>query len=119
MCLTKKASRERKWGRYPALRTVLEDRRLESYLPSIFDTFPDYLSRTLEIAELALQNSGEISEAARFLIAPESMQKDVDTLATDLEHAARSLNDLAKDVRMLRKGCNSEQRRAKFRVVRE
>ncbi|GAG45593.1 unnamed protein product, partial [marine sediment metagenome] len=61
MCLTLEAELERKWGRYPALRKALEDKRVpDRYygLTSASDNMFDQIQRLLEIG-IAVREYGE------------------------------------------------------------
>ncbi len=101
--LTEKASRERKWGRFPALRKALEDKRIpvSYYGPtSVSDNMFDALHRLIEIAILAREHESVIRETAQ-VVGPEEMYRDLERLRGELEATSSFFKQQAEDVRAL------------------
>ncbi len=66
--LTENATKERVWGRFPALRHLLESKPPSDRfigLTSVSDTFMDWLHRVLSVADLARHHEEDIVAAAR------------------------------------------------------
>lgn len=101
--LTEEASRELKWGRFPALRKALEDKRIpDSYYgpTSVSDNIFDALHRLAEIAVLARENESVVRGTAE-AIGPEQMYRDLHRLQSELEAASSFLEQQAEHVRAL------------------
>ena len=102
--LTEEASRERRWGSYPALRKVLEDKRIPDhyYGPSSFsDNMFDKIGRLLEIGILAYEQKGAIREYAQS-VGKEQMYSDLHDLQSGLEYASAVFRELSEKVEKLR-----------------
>jgi hypothetical protein len=92
--LTAEAYADRKWGRYAALRRLLETRRLpDSFFgpTSVSDNLFDWFHRTLEVSLLACECESEIQNAAETL-GPTEIIEDLRRVRDDL-HAMRSRID--------------------------
>lgn len=92
--LTEEGYRERKWGPFPALRKVLETRRLpDSYFgwTSVSDNMFDQLQRTVEISLLACECELDLRNTAQ-TGGSNDLINDLVRLSQQLQ-AARSLID--------------------------
>ena len=103
--LSEDAYRERKWGQFPFLRTVLEGERLSPHLPSTADTFSDSVSRLVEIAALACDHSDKLRDAAHSA-GWAAMHRDLEVLRGELRNASTVLNDIE-----LASGCGTSSNR--------
>ena len=102
--LTEEASRERKWGQYPALRKALEDKRIPDryYGPtSASDNMFAELHRLVEIALLTREYESIITATAH-AIGPEAMSRDLDRLHHELNGALSFFREQAEYVEVLR-----------------
>ena len=111
--LLESAYRERKWGRFPALRKALEDRCVpDSYYgpTSVSDNIFDALHRLVEIAILANEHIRVVMETAQS-IGPEEMYRDLDRLRGDLEAACSFFKQHAEDVMALQSNLRASQSR--------
>jgi hypothetical protein len=100
---TSEALRERKWGRFPALRQALEGRTLSpEYFgwSSVSDNVFEAVPRTLEIGMLA-RDSSECLCGAALHTGWHAMHRDLEGLVNELEAAGALLHRLADDVRAL------------------
>ena len=101
--LSPEGLRERRWGRFPALRKALEDKRIPDQhygFTSVSDNMFDALQRLLETAVLAGEHQDDILAAAR-VVGPEQMFGDLQRLIQDLEAAAGSFRQQAERIRAL------------------
>jgi len=101
--LTEEALRERMWGKFPALRQALEDKRVPDryYGPtSVSDNLFAALHRSLEIAILAREHEVAVRETAE-AVGREPMYHDLDRLYWELQAASSFLREQADDVRAL------------------
>jgi tetratricopeptide (TPR) repeat protein len=97
--LTEKAFQNRKWGFYPTLRKILENKKLEAELNWIedVDTFSELINRTIEIAELTKENKQEIIDNAN-LNGYKEFENDINVLKSKLECIKDYINRLIQDV---------------------
>jgi hypothetical protein len=103
MSLTLEGYRERKWGPYPALRQVLENKQLEDRcITSADDTSFDILHRLLEIASLTRQHKEEIIAGSK-TIGVENFDNDLAHLESSLESAKDGIVRMIDDVRYARR----------------
>ncbi len=103
MSLTSEAHREQKWGDFPALRKVLEDKPAPSIsfgTTSASDNFLDALVRLSEIAELINKYQAEIEEKA-ISVGREELYEDLKKLEGFFLHASRLFERTAKDIARL------------------
>jgi hypothetical protein len=100
--LTEEAYRERKWGPFPFLRTVLEGKRVSSLGVTIStsDSFFESLSRLVEIATLACDNADELRGTAHSA-GWDAMHRDIEVLRSQLQGASAMLDDFASRVKAL------------------
>lgn len=101
--LTSDGLRERQWGRFPALRQALEDKKLsETYFGwcSVCDNIFDQLHRTLTTGMLARDNRDIVAETAERNGWP-AMHRDLELLARELQNASEMLHRLAEEVEAL------------------
>jgi len=110
--LTEEAYRERKWGRFPALRQALEDKALsQEYLgwTSVSDNIFEALPRVLQIGMPARDSSESLCGAAH-RAGWHAMHRDLELLAGELEAAGALLERLAGEVRALHRLENESPR---------
>ncbi len=103
MSLTPEAYRERKWGRYPALRKALEDKEIPSRyygFTSVSDNMFDATLRLMEIAVLAIEYGSAIREMVP-LVGREKMYSDLRALEKSLKSASQSFAEDSDKVRRL------------------
>ena len=103
MSLTSSAYRERMWGPYPALRQFLEDKSLSgaSYgASSASDNILEILPRILKIGCLTHDNREEIGSNATN-VGWDSLHRDLEALAGDLDRLAQLLHSTADQVRAI------------------
>jgi hypothetical protein len=96
--LTNDAYRERKWGRFPALRVALDGQQRTTPLwISTDDSISDSSSRLIEICELACEHTNEIRTASESVGWP-AMHADLKKLAEDLKHLSEFFHRAATQV---------------------
>lgn len=101
--LTVAAINERKWGSFPALRRILESKRVpESYFGpmSVSDNVFDRLHRTLEVALITCDSESDIMDTVRASGSREILE-DLDTLRRALNGAISLIEDTSRTVRQL------------------
>ena len=101
--LTEEGYRERKWGRFPALRQALEDKALrQDYFgwTSVSDNIFEALPQTFETGILARDNTESLRETAH-RTGWNAMHRDLELLDAELEAAGALLQRLAGEVRAL------------------
>lgn len=101
--LTDETLKERKWGQFPALRLVLEEKQVPSnyYGPtSASDNLFDHLVRPLKIWIVAREFGADIKRAAE-VEGPEAILRDLARLEDELEGPATMFRDAATEVRRL------------------
>ena len=103
--LTEEASRERKWGQYPALRKALEDKRIPDryYGPtSASDNMFAELHRLVEIAILVREHERDVTATAH-AGGPEAMSLDLDRLHHELKGAYSFFREQAEYIEAVRR----------------
>ncbi len=88
--LTAKAYQDRKWGFFPALRQVLEDKKIPSEyygLTSVSDNMFESMNRLLEISVLVIEYEKHIKEIAQS-VGREEMSRDLLRLGKLLEQTS-------------------------------
>jgi len=103
MSLTAEVYRERKWGDFPALRKVLEDKPAPSSsfgTTSASDNYLDALVRLTEISELVNKYQAEIEEKA-ISVGREELYEDLKRLEGYFLHASRLFERTAEDIARL------------------
>ena len=101
--LSEEGFRERKWGRFPALRKALEDKSIPNsyYSPiSVSDNTFEALHRLVEIAILAREHESVVRKTAQS-VGPKEMYRDLHLLQDELEGISSLIRQHAKDVRAL------------------
>lgn len=92
---------ERKWGRFPALRRILESKGLPASLceqMSVSENVFDRIRRTLEIALSAFEAEPDIAKAA-FATGPNEMLDDLERVRRELDAAMSFIEDASRKVR--------------------
>ena len=100
MSLTEEGARERKWGHFPALRKVLENKSLPAKYsgPSAdSDNIFDAMERLIEIAVLTVEYGSDIQEAATS-VGRNEMRVDLKRLEKSLEEASYFIKRRIEDV---------------------
>src|SRR5207248_2275744 len=97
--------RERQWGRFPALRTVLENkpRIPNNSFISTDETFGEEVSRLLETAQLAQLYRTQIKECADLSEDRSQFLEDLRQLQRQLEAASRHIKRAANDIGAIRR----------------
>ena len=98
------AYRERKWGPFPALRQVLEDKRLSGKhfgITSASDNLFDRLHRLIEITLLTRDYSEELLKTANNDFG-EALQEDLTHLESDLKQARSFIDGEIENIKALR-----------------
>ncbi len=101
--LTEEAIRERKWGPYPTLRQVLENKKLPSNfygLTSVSDTMFDRIDRLIKIAILIDNYKANIKNAVPTL-GRDELSKDLYDVQSELERTAEYFRDMGQHVHSL------------------
>lgn len=94
---------ERMWGRFPALRKVLHDKRVpnEYYGPtSVSENIFNRTERLLQNSILVLEHAELVNESAR-AVGPEEMHLDLSRLCDELDAASSFFRQQADRVRSL------------------
>lgn len=102
--LTERAYRERKWGKYPTLRTILEDKALPSLYygyTSVSDNGFARIPRLMEIASLALENQEELLNYADQESLPKVLT-DLNEIEFELRETARYFESLQQQICAIR-----------------
>jgi hypothetical protein len=100
--LTFEALNERKWGGLPALRKVLESKRVpESHfgLTSVSDSVFDWFHRTLEVALTVTGNEPDIAKAAQ--ASSEELLADLRRLQEALRGVMSFVEDTSRNIRQI------------------
>ncbi len=100
MSLTKEAYQERKWGRFPALRQALEDKRIpDSYYgrTSVDDNVFDAFNRLLELSILIKEYDNDIVNMAQS-IGREEIYNDLRMISDNLEGMTNYLKGLTNAI---------------------
>ena len=100
--LTSAAYAERKWGPFPTLRQVLEDKSLksdESFI-SVDDRLLDRLARVSNIASLALEHRGLVWDVTRTDGSFE-VHTDIDRLIRELQEGISWFTSLSREIQSL------------------
>jgi hypothetical protein len=98
--LTEEALRERKWGRFPALRKALEDKCIPNsyYGPtSVSDNVFGELNRLVEIAILAREHQSVVRDITQS-VGREQMYRDLLQLRDDLGAASSFFKQQAEAI---------------------
>ncbi len=92
--------RERQWGRFPALRTVLENkpRIPNNSFISTDETFGEEVSRLLETAQLAQLYRTQIRECTALGADLSQFREDLRQLQRQLEAASRHIKAAADEI---------------------
>lgn len=99
--LTEAARRERKWGPFPSLRLVLEDKAIpDNYygVSSVSDTMFDEINRLVEITILVREHESEIKEIAKSL-GPAKLYQDLDLLQRRLDALSSFFKEHSQNLR--------------------
>ncbi|HOD79107.1 MAG TPA: hypothetical protein PLB95_05605 [Syntrophales bacterium] len=104
MSLTAEAYNNRKWGFLPALRKILEGKRVpDSYygLTSVHDDIFDAMIRLMEIAVLTSEYKDLIKENAAS-IGQEEVWRDLENLQKALEQASQFFKRKSEEIESIR-----------------
>lgn len=101
--LTEYGMQERMWGRFPALRKALHDKRVpnEYYGPtSVSENIFNGLERLLVNSILVLKHAELVNESAR-AVGPKELHDDLSHLCDELFYASSFFREQAEEVRSL------------------
>ena len=100
--LTLDALEERKWGRFPTLRRILEGRGVPAShfgLTSVSDNVFDWFHRTLEVALTVTGNEPDITKEAH--TSREELLADLRRVQDDLSATIAFIEYTSRDVRQI------------------
>ena len=101
--LTESAYRERKWGPFPALRQVLEDKRLPDHYfgpTSVSDNFLSLKDRIIEIALLSHEYSDKLFKEENTDFR-QALCQDLEKLWSGLNHIRSFIDDQMYNIETL------------------
>jgi hypothetical protein len=104
MSLTEESYRERKWGAYPALRKVLEDKQVPYYYygpTSAHDNMFDYFGRLIEIVVLVEEYQVDIRKKLGS-VECEELYQDLRRLEDSLEKVSHFVKENIQKIQKLR-----------------
>jgi hypothetical protein len=104
--LTDEARSERKWGRFPALRELLEDRAPNDRRvgpTSVSDSVFDHLGRLVEVADTVADHETELLNEARLASSGlrSQLAQEIESLRSEFEAVTRHFDqDLERLARL-------------------